>query len=311
MLGEEERRAVLEVLESGVLAHGPKIRAFEQAFCAFTGAPHAVAVASCTAGLHLYYFAAGLGPGDEVLVPAMTHTATAHAVELTGARAVFVDAEPRTCNMDLDALEAAITPRTRAISPMHYLGYPLDMERVRRIADARSLMVVEDCALALGTRLHGTHAGLFGAVGCFSFYPVKHITTAEGGMVICRDEALARRFERVRAFGMDKHVGERTVPGLYDVQELGFNYRMSDIEAAIGCEQLRKLPRFLEARRANHRVLLQELKAIEEVAVLHEDRPGFEPSYYCLVALLRGCLAARRNDVLLALKELGIGTSVY
>src|SRR3989338_6141324 len=181
----------MAVLDGPILVHGPKSKEFESDFAAYTKAPHAVSVSSCTAGLHLMYFSKGLGPGDEVIVPAQTHTATAHAVELCGAKPVFVDAEKKTGNIDIGKIEAAITKRTKAISVVHYLGMPVDMEKVVKIADKHNLFVVEDCALAIGSFFKGIHAGLHGDAGSFSFYPVKHITTAEGGMVITRHKEIA------------------------------------------------------------------------------------------------------------------------
>src|SRR4051794_22765026 len=193
MIGDEERDAVSGVLGGTTLTHGPRVKEFESAFAAFTGAPNAVAAATCMAALHLSYLAIDLQPGDEVLVPAQTHVATAHAVEACGGRPVFVDADPRTGNLDLDDLEAKLTDRPRAIGLVHYLGLPVDMRRVMELARANDLYVVEDCAVALGAHVDGTHVGLLGDVGCFSFYPVKHITTGEGGMVITRRAELADR----------------------------------------------------------------------------------------------------------------------
>ena len=203
LLGEAEKRAVLGVLDGPTLTHGPKVRQFEAEFARFTGAEHAVAVASCAAAMHLAYVYLGIGPGDEVVVPAQTHVATAHAVEVCGAACVFVDSEPETGNLDLDQLEARVTGRTRALAVVHYLGMPVDLERVRAIAGRHHLFVVEDCALSLGACYRGTHTGLWGDVGCFSFYPVKHITTAEGGMVICRRPEVAEEIAPLRAFGID------------------------------------------------------------------------------------------------------------
>src|SRR2546426_9577004 len=184
MLGDGERQAVLDVLAGPILVHGPRTHEFEAEFARFTGAPRAVSVSSCTAGLHLVWFGLGLGPGDEIIVPAQTHTATAHAVELTGAKPVFVDSEPVTGNIDAGVVEHAITDRTRGLSVVHYLGEPAAMSALMAVARKRDLFVLEDCALAIGTSLDGLHAGLHGDAGCFSFYPVKHMTTAEGGMVI-------------------------------------------------------------------------------------------------------------------------------
>jgi len=312
ILGKEEEDAVIEVMRSGVMAHGPKIGAFESAFSCFTGSKHSVGVSSCTAGMHLYYFHLGLGAGDEVIVPAMTHTATAHAVELTGAKPVFVDAELTTGNMDLDQLEASITPNTRAIAVVHYLGQPVDMHRVLAIAKKHQLKVVEDCALALGTYLGDTHAGRFGDVGVYSFYPVKHITTAEGGMITVQDDKLAHQLTIKRAFGMDKHVGERTTPGVYDIQGLGFNYRMNEIEAAIGIEQLKRAKGFLEKRRSNFHTLKKELITLEGIQVIgDEETQGQQASHYCLVVRFEPKLAAKRESMIKDLNAQGIGTSIY
>ena len=313
ILGPEEDEAVRAVMASGMLVHGPRITEFEAAFKEFTGAPHAVGLSSCTAGLHLAYFHLGLGPGDEVIVPAQTHTATAHAVELTGARPVFVDAELDTGNIDLQALERAITEKTRAISVVHYLGMPVDMDEVVKLARDRGLFVVEDCALGLGSFYKGRHVGLWGDVGCFSFYPAKHITTAEGGMLITRHEDVAQSIRSKRAFGMDKHVGERKIPGIYDVEGLGFNYRMSEIQAAIGIQQMKRLPGFLTKRAANHRALSAALANVPGVRTFLSEKTGFQSSYYCHCILLEKgpSVSGLRNSMLLALKERGIGPSVY
>lgn len=311
MIGEEERTAVQEVLAGPILVHGPRALKFESDFAAYVGAPHALSVSSCTAGMHLIWFTLGLGPGDEVIVPAQTHTATAHAVELTGARAVFVDADTRTGNIDLDAAEAAITPRTRGICVVHFLGMPVDMTRAVDIARRHRLFLLEDCALAIGTRLDGVHAGLMGDAGVFSFYPVKHITTAEGGMVVTRDADLAARLKLRKAFGVDRSHGERKIPGTYDVVALGFNYRMSELHAAIGIEQVKKIPDFLARRERNYRALSEALRAVPGVAQLDSTRGRFASSYYCLSAILRPELAGRRADIVGQLNARGVGTSVY
>lgn len=311
MLGDEEKRVVQEVLGGTMLVHGPRSKEFEAAFAVYTGAPHAVSVSSCTAALHLSYFYLGLGPGDEVIVPAQTHTATAHAVELCGAKPVFVDAEIETGNIDIDQIEEAITPQTRAISIVHFLGMPVDMRRVCAIAAKHDLFVVEDSALALGTRLDGVHAGLHGDVGCFSFYPVKHMTTLEGGMLITRSEEIARRVERQRAFGVDRTPTERKVPGVYDVTQLGYNYRMNEVQAAIGVEQLKRMDGFLATRKQNDAVLREGLAGVDEVSLLQTSHDEYQSSYYCLSILLPNALQEKRFEVVSALKERGVGTSVY
>lgn len=311
LIGEAERAAVAAVLAGPILVHGPRAVEFEKAFAGWTGAPHGISVSSCTAAMHLVYFSWGFGPGDEVIVPAQTHVATAHVVELVGAKPVFVDAERATGNIDIDAIEAAITGRTRAISLVHYLGVPVDMDRILAIARQHGLKVLEDCALAIGARYNGTHAGLLGDAGCFSFYPVKHMTTAEGGIILTRDATLAARLTRQKAFGVDRHQGERAVPGVYDVNMLGFNYRMNEIEAAIGIEQVKRLEDILARRERNYRALQAALALIPELSLFQEPPAGSVSSRYCLSALLGPRLAARRFEVAAALNRRGVGTSVY
>lgn len=311
MISEEERSAVLEVLSTPILVHGPRSTSFETEFAAYTGAAHAIAVSSCTAGMHLIWFSLGIGPGDEVIVPAQTHVATAHAVELTGAKAVFVDAEARTGNMNLEAMESAITERTRAIAIVHFLGMPIDMGKVMAIAKKRSLFVLEDCALAIGSRLDGKHAGTLGDCGVFSFYPVKHITTAEGGMVTTADANLAKALRLKKAFGVDRTHGERKVPGYYDVVTLGLNYRMNEIQAAIGIQQVRKIDGFFARRKQNYETLATALSDISELSLLESTGGRYQSSYYCLSAILDPKLAPRRAEIMSRLTELGIGTSIY
>lgn len=311
MIGEEERRAVAEVLSGPILVHGPRAKAFEEAFCAFTGAPHAVSVSSCTAAMHLAYLMLEIGEGDEVIVPAQTHVATAHAVEVCGAKPVFVDADPETGNMDVDAVAEAVGERTRAIAVVHYLGLPVDMDGVMEIARQNRLFVVEDCALAVGTRYRGTHAGLLGDVGCFSFYPGKHITTAEGGMLITRDGEVAEKISRLKAFGVDRTVAERTMPGIYDVTMLGINYRMNEMQAAMGVEQLKRVSGFLAARKRNYETLSQTLAGIEGIVLLRSSHGPFTSSYYCHAVVLDDALAPRRAAIVRNLRDRGVGTSVY
>jgi dTDP-4-amino-4,6-dideoxygalactose transaminase len=311
IIGEAERAAVLEVLSGPILVHGPRATGFEDAFARWTGASHAVSVSSCTAAMHLVYFALGLRAGDEVIVPAQTHTATAHAIELTGAKAVFVDAERRTGNIDVGAIEAAITPRTRAIAIVHYLGVPVDMAAVNTIAKRHKLFVLEDCALAIGTRIGDTHAGLFGDAGCFSFYPVKHMTTAEGGMIVTRDGDFAAKLRHLRAFGVDRHMGERKIPGVYDVTALGFNYRMNEIEAAIGIEQIKRLDDMLAKRASNFAALDRALRAMPHIRLFALPKPGMHNSHYCLAMGLDDQAAPLRFEIVNQLNKRGVGTSIY
>ncbi len=314
LIGEDERAAVAEVLAGTTLTHGPKVREFESAFAEFTGAPYAIATATCMAALHLSYLAIDLGPGDEVIVPAQTHVATAHAVELCGGRPVFLDCDPRTGNIDLEALEGLITDRTRAIGLVHYLGLPVDMERLLQIARRHDLYVVEDCAVALGARVGDTHVGLLGDVGCFSFYPVKHITTGEGGMVITNREDLADRISKQRAFGIDKSVlADRRHTGAYEIEYAGLNYRMGEMGAAMGVVQLERLPGFLEHRERIYGLLEAGLEDIPALKCVRSGHDGsLRSSFYCLAAVLTDDdQAGRREQLIDELKRGGVGTSVY
>lgn len=311
LIGDEEKQAVLEVLEGPILVHGPKSREFERLFVEFIGDGFATSLASCTAGLHLAYFYKGIGQGDEVIVPAQTHAATAHAVEYVGAKPIFVDAELATGNIDIDQIEQAVTEKTRALSVVHFLGMPVNMERIDAIAQKYNLFVVEDCALAIGSYFKGVHAGLIGDVGSFSFYPVKHMTTAEGGMLISKHKNIVAKIERQKAFGVDRNIAERQIPGQYDVDMLGFNYRMNEIQAAIGIEQIKRVPNFLQKRRTNYEALEEGFCVIDEVDLFHSTHGDYQSSYYSLSVILKDRLKFKRIEIINCLKEKGVGTSIY
>jgi perosamine synthetase len=306
-LDDEDRRAVLEVLEGHILTHGPQCLEFEREFAAFLGGGTCVTVSSCAAALHLAYAAFGIGPSDEVILPAQTHAATANTSEWVGATSVFVDCDARTGNMTAELIERAITPRTKAITVVHFLGIPCDMLSIVELARAHGLALIEDCALSVGARRDGVHTGLFGDVGCFSFYPVKHITTAEGGMIVARDAELAARIARLRAHGVDKTHEERSMPGMYDVPAIGLNYRLSEPQAALGRSQLRRIDENLARRRDNFETIRGTLGDLPGVHVID----GECTSHYCLSIVLDEALAARRAELVATLNASGVGTSLY
>jgi perosamine synthetase len=308
---DEDRDAVMAVLRGHILTHGTECAAFERDFVAMMGGGFATSVSSGMAALHLSYLHFGVGPGDEVIVPAMTHVATVHAVSLTGATPVFVDCDIETGNMDISKIEAAISPNTKALSVVHFCGIPCDMPRIMRIAEKNGLKVVEDCALGVGSRHGSHHVGLFGDTGCYSFYPVKHITTGEGGMLVSRHEDVIKSISRFRAFNVDRTHNERAIPGIYDVTGLGMNYRMSEMQAALGRVQLKKVPAIAERRAANFKALKEGLARVDGVSVLDTREPKAANSHYCLVAVLKGPLARRREEIVRALNAQGVGTSVY
>jgi dTDP-4-amino-4,6-dideoxygalactose transaminase len=312
LIDNDEKQAVLDVLNGHVLTHGPKCKEFEHAFESFIGGGHAVTTSSCMASLHLSSLHFGLKPGDEVIVPAQTHVATVHAVELVGATPVFVDCELETGNIDIDIIEGKITDKTKAIFLVHFAGIPVNMERINIIATKHNLIVIEDCALAIGAFYKGKHVGLWGDTGCYSFYPVKHITTGEGGMLVSKNEATAKAIENFRAFSVDRTHNERKLPGVYDVNSVGLNYRMSEIQAAIGCVQLNKIGQILETRRNNFVALKNMLKDLAEFDIILDSKSeDCVNSHYCLIAILSEKLRDKRNEIILELKERGIGCSVY
>jgi dTDP-4-amino-4,6-dideoxygalactose transaminase len=229
---------------------------------------------------------------------------------MVGARPVFVDCEGATGNVTPAAVRAALTPRTRAISLVHFLGIPCDMPGIMAVAAERGLKVIEDAALAVGARWSGTHVGLFGDAACFSFYPVKHVTTAEGGMFVTRHAAVAEAVASLRAFNYDRS-RERTPGGVYDVVALGLNYRMSELQAALGRSQLRRLEENLSLRRANFQALQTALRGLRGLRVLAAQAPEARSSDYCLGVVLEGALGARRAEVVSRLNAAGVGTSIY
>lgn len=311
MLDADEIARVTEVLSGPTLVHGPVTHEFERRFAERIGTAHAVSVSSCTAALHLSLLANGVGPGARVAVPAMTHVATAHAVEFCGAEPIFVDVEVDTGNIGPERLSAALEGSVRAVIVVHYLGLPCEMDAISKAAGSVGAFVVEDCALAVDATYGGRKVGSLGLTGCFSFYPIKHMTTIEGGMVTTDDEATARAIAQRKAFGYDRALGQRTKPGIYDVAVLGYNYRMNEAEAAIGLSQLAKLDRFQAARAENFRILRASLEEVDEVTVFAASKGKAASSHYCLNAVLPRDGRIDRDTVVEALKANGIGSSVH
>jgi perosamine synthetase len=294
LMGEEEKQAVWEVLESGMLAQGPRVQAFEDAFAEYCGVEHAVATSSGTAALHVALLAHGIGAGHEVITTAFTFISSANAILFVGARPVFVDIDPVTYNIDPRLLEAAITPRTKAIMPVHLFGLTADMAPILELAEQYNLILIEDACQAHGAEYDGRRAGSFGT-GCFSFYPTKNLTTGEGGMITTGDHRIADRCRMIRQHGMRRR---------YYHDELGFNFRMTDVHAAIGLAQLEKLERFNEARIANARYLSEHLQGVVAPVVPQARRHVF---HQYTVRVPDG----RRDGLAQGLRERGVGTGVY
>jgi perosamine synthetase len=251
-LGEDEKKRVSEVIESGWLSQGPRVAEFEEKFASCVGSGYAVATTSCTTALHSALVVSGIGPGDEVIVPSLSFIATANSVVFCGATPVFADIDPETCNIDPDKIEGLITTKTRAVMPVHQMGLPADLDYIKEIADRHGLKVIEDAACAVGSKYKGRRVGGHGNIACFSFHPRKIITTGEGGMVTTDDADIASRLKRLRHQGMsvsdlERHAANKIIIETYP--EIGYNYRMTDMQAAIGIEQLRKLDFIVERRR--------------------------------------------------------------
>lgn len=308
--GEEEERALVETLRSGWVTQGPRVAEFEQRFAAAVGAREAVAVSSCTAGLFLTLHAHGIGPGDEVVVPSLTFIASANAILQAGASPVFAEVDPRSYNLDIDAARSAVGPRTRAIMLVHQLGLPLDLEPFEAVAQEHGLLLVEDAACALGGRIRGRPVGSSPWPACFSFHPRKILVTGEGGMITTSDSELAARLRRLRHQGMsvsdlERHHAEHVVLEAYP--ELGFNFRMSDLHAAVGLAQLAKLDEFLARRRELAARYGEALERFPEV-VAPAAPEHLEPTYQSYIVRLPGSGERGRNRVLDELQQRGVGS---
>jgi len=275
-IGPAEIESVTACLKSGWITTGPNCLAFEERFQKLTGAAHAVTLTSATAGLHLVLMALGIGPGDEVITPSMTFASTVNMIILQGAQPVFVDCDYATLNIDADRIAERITDRTKAIIPVHFAGAPVDMDRIIALAERHNLAVIEDAAHAIGTYYRGIHAGGFGKIAVFSFHPIKNITTGEGGLVTVNDDELNRRIRLLRFHGIERDAWKRYGKGGnpdYDIQQAGFKYNMTDIQAALGVAQLTRLDVF--NRRRSELVALYS-EGLKDLAGL--DLPGV-PAY--------------------------------
>jgi dTDP-4-amino-4,6-dideoxygalactose transaminase len=310
--GEQEINAVTEVLRSGWLSMGAVTRQFELEFAAFIGAKHTIAVTNATAALHLACLAVGIGPGDEVIVPSLTFVATANAVRYTGATPVFADIESHDwLNISPISIETRITDKTRAILVMHYGGYACDMPAIMEIAHRHDLVVLEDSAHAVGSKLEDHTLGTWGTIGCFSFFSNKNMTTGEGGMLATNDDTLAERLRILRSHGMtslswDRHKGQIFT---YDVVDLGYNYRIDEMRSALGRVQLSKLPTSNERRHeltSLYRELLSELTP--EVQMPFAEVPGISCHHILPVLLPHG---TNRAQFMEGMKAQGIQTSIH
>ena len=312
---EADIQAVVEVLRGDWLTNGPTVARFEQAFAEVVGARYAVAFSSGTAALHGAADAAEIGPGDEVITSPLTFLASANCILYCGGRPVFADVDSETLNLDPAAVEAALTPQTKVILPIHFAGLPCDMEVIHAIARSRNLTVIEDAAHALGARIGDRPVGGLSHLTTFSFHPVKHITTGEGGMVTTNEQALAERLRRFRNHGIDREVRQRqaTTPAAWrqDMVSFGFNYRLSDIQSALGLSQLRRLDARLKRREEIAGRYHQAFAAMPEVTAAPTRRGTRHAWHIYPLRLNQERLRQDREAIFQALRAENIGVSVH
>jgi dTDP-4-amino-4,6-dideoxygalactose transaminase len=305
LIDEKEVKAVTKVLKSGILTgrfgSGPLVKQLETSFAEFVNVKRAIAVNSGTAALHMALWVADVKAGDEVILPSFTFIATAEAVALVGAKPVFVDIKPNTYNIDADQIEITITDKTKAIIPVDLYGLPAEMDRIKEIADKHNLIVIEDAAQAHGASYKGKPPGSFADMACWSFYASKNMTTGEGGMVTTNNDMYGEELRLIRSHGEKEE---------YEAALLGHNYRMPEIEAAIGMEQFKKLPTFLAKRRKNAATLTLLLGKVKQLALPTEPK-GCRSSWYLYTVRIRNGDAKDRDRIVEELKKKGVGAAVY
>jgi dTDP-4-amino-4,6-dideoxygalactose transaminase len=306
-LGKEEAEAAAEAVASGWIAQGPRVREFEEAFAAAIGTSHAVAVSSCTTALHLALIVTGIGPGDEVIVPSLSFIATANAVRYVGAQPVFADVDLATQNLGPETVKPHLTGRTRAVILVDQAGTPADLDAIRALCEPQ-ISVIEDAACAVGSTYRGRPAGCGAALAAFSFHPRKLLTTGEGGMITTWDASIAARLRRLREHGMnisaaDRHRSQQPVIEHYT--EVGFNFRMTDIQAAVGLVQLSKLPEMVARRRALARRYQELLSGIPGLLTA-DDPPHGETNYQSFWMLLPEESAVGRDELMRLLADAGV-----
>ena len=304
-IGDEEIEAVVKVMRTGILTTGlgagPKVIEFEKLYSEFAGVKHAIAVNTGTAALHAAVLAAGVGAGDEVILPSFTFVATAEAIVLAGAKPVFADIDPQTYTLDPETFERAITERTKAVIPVDLYGLPADTRTISKVASKHHIVVIEDTAQSHGATYEGKPAGAAADLACWSLYAAKNIGTGEGGMVTTDNDGLAERVRMVRTHG------EKVK---YSSLMLGTNYRMPEIQAAIGVEQLKKLPTFL-ARRSHNAQRLTVLLSKSDKITLPPELGNRKPSWYLYTIRIKDASVSQRNNIIEQMHSKGIGAEAY
>jgi len=309
----EDKKAVLEALSSRWLTGGPRAREFEKMFAHYIGTKHAIVVNSCTAALHLAMRALNIGPGDEVVVPVFTFAATANAPLFVGAKPVFADIDKKTFNISPKSIQNKITKKTKAIIVVHYGGQPCDMKEIMQIAKRHNLHVVEDCAHSLGAEYMGQKTGDIGTIGCFSFYPTKIITTLEGGMATTSDEEIAKQIQVLREHGMTRGAfdREKTATWYYDVVDLGYNYRLNEVQSALGISQLKRIDEINKKRIEAAHYYTKKLKEINGIIPPYEAKDRTHVYHLYAIRVVEQKSGINRDELYKKLSTKGIGLSVH
>lgn len=314
LFDKNEEREIVETLRSGWVTLGPRTKDFEEKFAKYVGSKYAVAVTSCTAALHLSLLAAGIGPGDEVVTTIFTFAASANVIINVGAKPVFADIDPKTFNINPKKIEEKITSKTKAIMPMHYGGQPADMDSIIKIARKNNLVVIEDAATAIGAEYKGIKIGNIGDLSCFSFHPIKNMSTGDGGMITTNNKKYAEMLSLLRAHGMSKEAWKRhTASGSwkYDILFPGYKYHMTDIQSALGLHQLRKLDDFIKTRKTYASIYDKAFLKIKEITIPYVSRDVLHARNLYTILIDTKKIKITRDKLVDKLKKLQIGASVY
>lgn len=303
-ISKKDIKIVSQILNSGWLTHGKYTNLFEKEFAKFTSSKYAITVSSCTAALHLSCIALGFKKGDEIIAPAMTHTATSHAIEYVGAKVIFADIDILTGNLTLENLKKNITNKTKGVILVHMAGISVEIDKIINFCKKKKIKVIEDCAHAVGSYFKNKHVGNFGETGCFSFYPTKQITTGEGGILITNNKKIFQEIKKLKAFGINKDIRERKNQGEYDVKCLGFNYRMTDFQAALGYLQLNRYKKNLTTRKL---IAKRYIKNLQNFSAVKFPKFNKNNSYFIFPILCNKF----RNELLNFFKKKKIGVSVH
>jgi len=310
----DDKQKMLKILDSKILTNGPTVEKFENSFKKSTNSKNAIAVSNATSALHLSLMGLGIGKNDEVIVPNLTFLATANSVLMTGATPVLADVSFSDYNIDVTSLEKSITKKTKAIIPVHFAGKACDMNKIVKVARKNNLKIIEDCAHAIGATFKKRHVGTFGHSGCFSFYPTKNITTLEGGMIITQSKLLAEIVKITRNHGIDRTLKDRYSTGKpweYDIKHHGYNYRMDEIRASLGMNQLKRISKINSSRRKSFQYYIEKLSDIDGIILPNTEKLEENACHLFIIRFNKEKFGLNRNKIFEALLKMGISTSVH